>query len=397
MSATHEVTVLAPINIAFIKYWGKREGGESLILPTNDSFSITLSTGMFRSKTSVILSEAATEDTLWLNGEKVNVAESKRLQNVLATVRATCPADLAAMKVTIVSNNNFPTAAGMASSASGYCALACALVKVFESTADASMLARVGSGSACRSVYGGFVKWLQGTRPDGTDCIAQQFRPAAHWPEMNVLCAVVKGEVKDVSSTSGMQLSLKTSPLMAERIAKHVPERMEAVSKAIEARDFDAFASITMVDSDDLQAVCATTVPKIQYATQQSYSIIKLVHALNAAAGKKIVAYTFDAGANAFLFTLDENLVLVAAVLLNYFPAQDSALAFERKGLIEAVKAQMADLPENMRSLLPADAERGPLTYLLQSPVGSGPSYLAGDEESLIDAATLQPKKEWKP
>ena len=75
----HEITVYAPINIAFIKYWGKREGGEQLILPTNDSFSITLSTNMFRSKTSVVLSDKVEEDTLWLNGQKVDVQASPRL------------------------------------------------------------------------------------------------------------------------------------------------------------------------------------------------------------------------------------------------------------------------------------------------------------------------------
>lgn len=399
----HEITVYAPINIAFIKYWGKREGGEQLILPTNDSFSITLSTNMFRSKTSVVLSEKVEEDTLWLNGQKVDVQGNPRLVNVLSMVRATAPADRAKLKAFCVSNNNFPTAAGMASSASGYCALACALVKVFQSHADASILARIGSGSACRSVYGGFVKWLKGEKEDGSDAIAVQYKPREFWPEMNVLCAVVKGEKKDVSSTAGMQLSLKTSPLMKLRIEEVVPARMAEVAAAIDAKDFARWADITMKDSDDLQAVCATTVPKIQYATQQSYSIIKLVKALNAAVGKTILAYTFDAGANAFLFCLDENVVTCVSVLLAHFPCPDAQCFLERPNLLQDVKNfKFEGANEKLDNLLPADdSTKGQaLTCILQSPVGSGPSDVPAaqsEEESLIDFETLTPKKDFKP
>lgn len=108
-TAEPHVTVVAPINIAFIKYWGKREGGEHLILPTNDSFSITLSTEPFRSTTSVVLTSRVEHDILWLNGKMVEVAKNNRLVNVLATVRATCPLERAKLKAFVVSNNNFPT------------------------------------------------------------------------------------------------------------------------------------------------------------------------------------------------------------------------------------------------------------------------------------------------
>lgn len=381
------MTVAAPINIAFIKYWGKREGGEHLILPTNDSFSITLSTEPFRSKTTAVLDASLTEDELWLNGEKESVAGNPRLVHVLAAVRSTCPADRAKLKVRVVSNNNFPTAAGMASSASGYCALACALVKVFQSTADVSVLARVGSGSACRSVYGGFVKWLQGTNADGTDCIAEQFANAAHWPEMTVLCAVVKGHKKDVSSTKGMQLSLQTSPMMPARIRDVVPARMAAVSEAVRNRDFASFAAITMSDSDDLQAVCRTTTPTIVYATDDSFQIIKLVHAFNEAKGRKVLAYTFDAGANAFLFTLRPDVPEVVALVNHYFPTPDELCAFNDPSLLRASKA--VTLAPNCTALL-GDYPKRPLTYLLQSPVGDGPREMS-DAESLINLSTLAP------
>ncbi|KAK7199260.1 mevalonate-diphosphate decarboxylase [Novymonas esmeraldas] len=379
MSAPIRVTVEAPINIAFIKYWGKREGGEKLILPTNDSFSITLSTKPFRSKTSVELRSDAAEDELWLNGKKSNIQETPRIQSVLACIRGSCPSELKDLKAYIVSENNFPTAAGMASSASGYCALAAALVKAYSATVDVSMLARLGSGSACRSAYGGFVIWHKGEAADGTDCIATQFASETHWPEMQVMCAVLKGEKKDVSSTSGMQQSLKTSPMMAERIATVVPSRMGAVKDAIQQRNFDAFAAIAMTDSDDLQEICRTTEPRIQYATEDSYAMIRLIRAFNAAKGHNVLAYTFDAGANCFMFTLKKDMPEVVAMLRAHFPTAWESMFFHDAALLAECKAY--ELPTSLGGLI--DYPKKPFEMLLQSPVGQGVVHL-DDSESLI-------------
>lgn len=373
------VTVLAPINIAFIKYWGKREGGEKLILPTNDSFSITLSTDPFRSKTSVALSFDRSEDEVWLNGKKVDISATPRIQSVLQQVRNSCPAELKEAKVHIVSENNFPTAAGMASSASGYCALSAALTKAFNAPLDVSYLARIGSGSACRSAYGGFVKWHMGEKTDGTDCVAKQFVDEKYWPEMQVMCAVLKASKKDVSSTAGMQDSLKTSPMMAERIKTIVPQRMASVSEAIKARDFHTFASITMADSDDLQEVCRTTTPKIQYATEDSYAMIRLIRTFNEKKGKNIMAYTYDAGANCFMFTLKENLPEVVAMLLAHFPTSFDKFYFHDKDLLEKCKTTTV-LPEFSNLI---EYPKTSFEMLLQSPVGSGVAYLE-ESESLI-------------
>lgn len=373
------VTVVAPINIAFIKYWGKREGGEKLILPTNDSFSITLSTNPFRSKTSVLLSHQREEDEVWLNGKKVDISATPRIQSVLKEVRAVCPSELQSAKVYVVSENNFPTAAGMASSASGYCALAAALVKAFKAPLDVSYLARIGSGSACRSAYGGFVKWHKGEKADGTDCVAKQFVDENFWPEVQVMCAVLKAAKKDVSSTAGMQDSLKTSPMMAERIKTVVPSRMAAVSEAIKRRDFHEFASITMADSDDLQEICRTTVPKIQYATEDSYAMIRLIRAFNEKKGKNIVAYTFDAGANCFMFTLKKDLPEVVAMLLSHFPSSFDNFYFNDQALLQECKT--AKVKPEFTNLI--DYPKHSFEMLLQSPVGTGVTYL-DDSESLI-------------
>ncbi|KAG5480972.1 hypothetical protein LSCM1_06646 [Leishmania martiniquensis] len=373
------VTVEAPINIAFIKYWGKREGGETLILPTNDSFSITLSTKPFRSKTSVELRSDAEEDELWLNGVKSNIHETPRIQSVLSCIRENCPAELRNLKAYVVSENNFPTAAGMASSASGYSALAAALVKAYKATVDVSMLSRLGSGSACRSTYGGFVIWHMGEKPDGTDCIATQFVDETYWPEMQVMCAVLKSRKKDVSSTAGMQQSLKTSPMMKERIETIVPARMKAVKDAIRQRDFNKFAEIAMADSDDLQEICRTTQPPIQYATEDSYAMIRLIRAFNAKKGSNVMAYTFDAGANCFMFTLKKDLPEVVAMLRAHFPTMWEQMFFKDVDLLEECKAY--ELPASLQSLI--DYPKKSFEMLLQSPVGQGVVYL-GDTESLL-------------
>lgn len=374
-----QVTVEAPINIAFIKYWGKREGGEKLILPTNDSFSITLSTKPFRSKTSVELRSDLEEDELWLNGERTDVKSNPRTQSVLSRIRDSCPAALKNLKARIVSENNFPTAAGMASSASGYCALAAALVKVYESPLDISMLSRLGSGSACRSAYGGFVVWHKGERADGEDCVATQFKDERFWPEMQVMCAVLKGAQKDVSSTAGMQQSLKTSPLMAERIAKVVPQRMKAVSEAILAKDFEAFASIAMADSDDLQEICRTTTPRIQYATEDSYAMIRLIKAFNAKSGRNVVGYTFDAGANCFMFTLKKDLPEVVAMLMAHFPTPHDRFCFNDPALLEQCKTTAVS--DDFKNLI--EHPKKAFELLLQSPIGSG-VHTVDDSESLM-------------
>lgn len=91
----------------------------------------------------------------------------------------------------ICSENNFPTAAGLASSAAGYACLAAALAKLYKIDGEISDIARSGSGSACRSIYGGFVRWHMGENPQGTDSIARQIAPANHWPEMRILVLVV--------------------------------------------------------------------------------------------------------------------------------------------------------------------------------------------------------------
>jgi len=197
------VTCTAPVNIAVIKYWGKRD--ENLNLPLNSSLSACLHQDDLKTTTSVIASTNFETDEIWLNGKKENI-ETERIQKCLRELRSRATKfvdtktgkvlisgaeEWSKYKVHIYSENNFPTAAGLASSASGYCCLVYSLAKLFGVEGEISTIARMGSGSACRSMYGGWVKWEMGKLSDGSDSKAIQVKPETYWPEMRILVLVV--------------------------------------------------------------------------------------------------------------------------------------------------------------------------------------------------------------
>ena len=198
---TVRATVSSPTNIAVIKYWGKRDAKQNV--PINSSVSLTLNQRDLRTVTTVTASTAFDRDRLWLNGVEEDLATNKRMLTVLRETRArasdlydadgkcvVAEADWAQMRVRVVSANNFPTAAGLASSAAGYAALTYALAQLMavkESfPGELSTIARMGSGSACRSLHGGFVAWDMGVKEDCTDSCARQVAPDTHWPELQV-------------------------------------------------------------------------------------------------------------------------------------------------------------------------------------------------------------------
>ncbi|KAJ2882931.1 diphosphomevalonate decarboxylase, partial [Coemansia aciculifera] len=333
MSETFEATVTAPVNIAVIKYWGKRDS--ALILPTNSSLSVTLSQDHLSTRTTIRASASFDKDRLWLNGVEEDIASSKRLVNCITTarkLRAALEQDddkaapLSKWSLHVCSENNFPTAAGLASSASGYAALVSALGALFElsqSTSELSRVARVGSGSACRSMFGGFVAWQAGVSDDGHDSLAVQVAGRQHWPELQALVLVASDKKKAISSTAGMQTTVETSALFAERVRSVVPKRMEAMQRAIAERDFGAFGEITMRDSNQFHAVCLDTFPPISYMNDVSRSVVSLVHAFNAARNRVAAAYTFDAGPNAVIYALSDDMRDLVELVTHCFPRDD--------------------------------------------------------------------------
>jgi len=250
----------APTNIAVVKYWGKDEarGGNT---PINSSCSLTLDPADLRAETVMVASPELDRDELWLNGAPVDVAgastHARRLRACLATMRARCArppagsrasaaAELAGWRVRVISRNTFPTAAGLASSAAGYAALVRCAAALYGVAVDASLsgVARVGSGSACRSLDGGLVAWRKGAAPDASDSLADPLHAADHWPGLRVVVVVASADEKETPSTEGMRRSVATSPFLAHRAAAVAEPRVAELAAAFGARDFAAFGEL---------------------------------------------------------------------------------------------------------------------------------------------------------
>lgn len=232
-----------------------------------------------------------------------------------------CSRELLEWKIHVVSENNFPTAAGLASSASGYACLVFTLAQLYGiKKQEISDIARLGSGSACRSIYGGFVQWQRGVQIDGKDSIAVQVAPASHWPDLHVLILVVNDAKKKVGSTSGMARSVVTSELIKYRVEKCVSQRIHSMTQAIKDRDFPKFAETTMKDSNQFHAICLDTFPPCVYMNDTSHAIVSYVHMFNKHEGETKVAYTFDAGPNACLYLLEKNVKRVLSFINRVFP-----------------------------------------------------------------------------
>ncbi|MCI4343805.1 MAG: diphosphomevalonate decarboxylase [Thermoplasmata archaeon] len=295
-----EATYEAPPNIALVKYWGMRDRARAI--PFNSSLSVTL--GRFRSRTHVRFDPALFEDKVELNGAPAVGGPRDGVVRFLDRVRTE-----AALvdRARVVSDNNFPTASGLASSASGFAALAGAASRAAGlrlSDRDLSRLARFGSGSASRSVFGGFVEWRAGRRPDGRDCYAVPLYPADHWPALVDVVVFVEGApVKEVRSADAMQSSVATSPLYARRVAG-VPGRLAAIRSAIARRDPKHLFPLIMEECDNFREVCETTRPTLDYLTTTSRVVLGEVRALNREAGTPVAGYTHDAGAHVHVFTL---------------------------------------------------------------------------------------------
>ncbi|CAA7260652.1 unnamed protein product [Cyclocybe aegerita] len=400
MSPVYQATASAPVNIAVIKYWGKRD--TKLILPTNSSLSVTLDQDHLRSTTTSRADASFERDQLWLNGKEDEIkpgsrlatciSEMKRLRKEVVEDKNLAEPKISQYNVHIASYNNFPTAAGLASSASGFAALVASLAHLYAlpvSPSTLSLIARQGSGSACRSLFGGFVAWQMGSDAAGTDSLAVQVAPQEHWPQMQALICVVSDDKKGTSSTSGMQRTVETSPLLQHRIKYVVPERMERISKAILERDFDTFATITMADSNQFHAVALDTEPPIFYMNDVSRAIIALIVEYNrlsiANGGGYKAAYTYDAGPNAVIYALEENIKEIAQLIVSYFPQKPGEFK-DVLGLFGAGAADVnvhAKVPVGFNEAVAKKFEVGAVKGLIHTRVGDGPRKL-GDEESLL-------------
>ncbi len=352
------ITVLARPNLALVKYWGKREKGKdckytSLNLPQNSSLSITLDAGEeLLTRTSVVFSEKLAQDTFYLNGKKQDM-KSPELKERFLAIEELRKLSGVGTRALIVSNNSFPTASGLASSASGLAALTFAASKALGLKIDSNKLSeitRIGSGSACRSLFGGFVVWNRGKLPDGSDSVARQVFDEYYWPELTTLICMTTREKKKISSRAGMRQTVATSELYKLRpdIAE---EHVKEIIKALNKKDFEALARVTMADAMNMHSVMLDTRPPIIYLNDVSKEVIYAVEDLNESEKRLVAAYTFDAGPNACVICAESDADKVFAKL---------------KGV------------------------RG-IEKILKAKIGSSPKVLS-DSESLINPKTLEPK-----
>ena len=302
-------TVIANANIALVKYWGKRDA--ALILPHNSSISMTcdgLST-----TTTVEFSPEYSQDTILVNDEELKKDEKDVLGHV-ERIRK-----LAGIKeyAKVISETNFPVAAGLASSASGLAALTMAAADAAGLKLNArelSMLARQGSGSASRSILGGFVEWLRGEAPDGNDSYAQQIADKHHWPEFRMITTIVTEKKKPVSSRAGMAQTVATCPYY-EGWLRTVGDDLAKVRAGILNRDFELVGSIAENNCLKMHATMITTQPAIVYWIPATMEII---HAVRQMRADGIGAYfTIDAGPNVKVMCLAKDEEKINDILLS--------------------------------------------------------------------------------
>lgn len=290
-----KATALAHPNIALVKYWGKRD--DALILPHQSSLSLTLSP----LSVTTTVEFGATSDQVELNGHTAKGSERDRVLRLLALVRAQAKAALGPAKV--VSRGDFPMAAGLASSAAGFAALAVAgraAAGLSSEPREASILARLGSGSACRSVQGGFCEWQRGERPDGEDSFAVQRFDAAHWPDVRMVVAILDRGEKEVKSRDGMKHTVDTSPYYPAWV-KDAEAEVVQVREHIARRDLQALGELCERNAWRMHATSFAANPPLSYMNSGT---LALIQHLKEQRKKGIpVWFTLDAGPNPVLLT----------------------------------------------------------------------------------------------
>jgi diphosphomevalonate decarboxylase len=293
-----KAAAIANSNIAFIKYWGNRD--PKLRVPATGSISMNLD-GLY-SRTTVTFNPALAADVVVLSGEAHSPASAKRVSEHLDRIRTLAKISTFAR---VDSHNNFPTGAGIASSASGFAALtvaACAAAGLQLAERELSILARQGSGSASRSIPAGFVEWQTGLSADGGDSYAFSIAPPDHWVLVDCI-ALVSMEHKAVGSADGHALA-PTSPLQPARI-EDTSRRLQACREALLARDFARLAEVVEEDSTMMHAIMMTSNPPLYYWHPATLAVMQAVRGWRA--GGLPACFTIDAGPNVHVLTTAES------------------------------------------------------------------------------------------
>ena len=325
------VRAIAPSNIALIKYWGKSDA--TLNWPANDSISMTLSRA--RTITSAtIRSNAPSENCHRLSfrtsaTKSIAVRDQEKTTRFLEWLRLEIkPYGSAEGALDLLTYNSFPSSCGIASSASGFAALTVAATAAWTGTknfadlhdlgisrAHLSDWARRGSGSACRSIHGGFVQWERGHSPN-----TQKINPVfseEHWPLADLIVLIDRG-AKSTSSTEGHARAF-TSPLMNVRLSG-LGERLKNCAQAIEARDLERLGTIIEAESIEMHAVMMTSNPRTDYFGSATIDFISWLRK-SRAKGEFSAWFTLDAGPNPHVLCRPEDAAAIKAIILKKFPS----------------------------------------------------------------------------
>ncbi len=315
MSVKHPIkpaTARACANIALVKYWGKRDS--QLNLPAAGSLSLTLAA--LTTETTVSFGHDD-EDRLWLQDPSGDVvvtgAPLQRLSRWLDLVRRRAKIT---SRAHVRSHNNFPTASGLASSASAYAALATAATVasgINLSRRELSILARRGSGSAARSIFAGLVKMHRGDQFDGNDCFAEPIDcNLTNWPLRMIVCIVDGGIAKKHSSRDAMEHCKQTSPLYPAWVDS-VGSDLAAAEAAIDNRNLNRLGEICEASALTMHASALAARPAISYFAPTTIALMKRVRDLRE---DGVDAYfTMDAGPHVKVLTLANNADTVATTL----------------------------------------------------------------------------------
>lgn len=292
MTGSEAAVAVAHPNIALVKYWGKRD--ERLVLPWADSLSMTLD--VFPTTTEVALAPHAAHDVVIVDGAAAVGETERRVTRFLDLVRERAARTERAV---VTTRNTVPVAAGLASSASGFAALALAASRAYGLSVEPvalSRLARRGSGSAARSVFGGFVVWHAGA-PDAADPdLASYAEPLTDTRlDLALVVVLVQTEAKAVSSREAMRRTVRTSPLFPDWLAATRVD-LPAMRAALTAGDLAVVGEIAERNALGMHRTMESAVPPVHYRTAASHQVLEEVRRMRD--GGLPVWATMDAGPN---------------------------------------------------------------------------------------------------
>lgn len=293
---SHRIVAAAHPNLALVKYWGKRDS--ELNIPANSSISVNLDGAL--TTTSVAFDPSLPEDRIFLNGEPANREAYCRVSGHLDRIR-----ELAGIndRALVESGNDFPTAAGIASSSSAFAALSLAGSRACRLDLDEkqlSILARKGSGSAARSIPGGFVEWEAGDS-DQTS-FAFQLAPPGHW-DLEICTVVLDSRPKRFSSAEG-HMAAGTSPFYRARL-ETLSRTLDLVRTAIRDKNFSSLAPAVEREAISMHAVAITSLPVSAWMSGLYYwmpETLDLIQSVQQWRENGLdVCFTIDAGPNVHL------------------------------------------------------------------------------------------------